>query len=145
MSVKGLKIEYGNSVFALPSEKVLSELSSVGGFELKVLLILASDGSLRADYNAACEYVCAQLDCTKSAFGKAVDFWVKAGVIARADSTVVTSEAEKPRKALASATLPTYTEGQTAEVIEAHANEIFDEAENRLHAQKAVLVRCMGD
>ena len=31
----------------------------------------------------------------------------------------------------------------TAEVLEAHANEIFDEAENRLHAQKAVMVMCM--
>lgn len=31
----------------------------------------------------------------------------------------------------------------TAEVFEAHANEIFDEAENRLHAQKAVLVKLM--
>lgn len=31
----------------------------------------------------------------------------------------------------------------TAEVLEAHANEIFDEAENRLHAQKAVLVKCL--
>ena len=31
----------------------------------------------------------------------------------------------------------------TEEVLEAHANEIFDEAENRLHAQKAVLVKCM--
>ena len=31
----------------------------------------------------------------------------------------------------------------TAEVFEAHADEIFDEAENRLHAQKAVLVACM--
>ena len=31
----------------------------------------------------------------------------------------------------------------TAEVLEAHADEIFDEAENRLHAQKAVLVKCM--
>ncbi len=31
----------------------------------------------------------------------------------------------------------------TAEVFEAHP-EIFDEAENRLHAQKAVLVKCMG-
>ena len=30
----------------------------------------------------------------------------------------------------------------TAEVFEAHANEIFEEAENRLHAQKAVLVKC---
>lgn len=33
----------------------------------------------------------------------------------------------------------------TAEVFEAHANEIFDEAENRLHAQKAVMVLCMRD
>ena len=31
----------------------------------------------------------------------------------------------------------------TEEVFEAHANELFDEAENRLHAQKAVLVKCM--
>ena len=31
----------------------------------------------------------------------------------------------------------------TADVLEQHADEIFDEAENRLHAQKAVLVRCM--
>ena len=31
----------------------------------------------------------------------------------------------------------------TAGVLEAHANEIFDEAENRLHAQKAVMVKLM--
>ena len=33
----------------------------------------------------------------------------------------------------------------TADVFEEHANEIFEEAENRLHAQKAVLVECMAD
>lgn len=32
----------------------------------------------------------------------------------------------------------------TAEVLEAHADEIFAEAENRLHAQKAVMVTLMG-
>ena len=32
----------------------------------------------------------------------------------------------------------------TADVFEAHASEIFDEAENRLHAQKAIMVLCMG-
>lgn len=32
----------------------------------------------------------------------------------------------------------------SAEIFEAHAEEIFDEAENRLHAQKAVMVRLMG-
>lgn len=33
----------------------------------------------------------------------------------------------------------------TDEVFEAHAAEIFDEAENRLHAQKAVMVQLMAD
>ena len=32
----------------------------------------------------------------------------------------------------------------SAEVLESHAKEIFDEAENRLHAQKAVLVKLLG-
>lgn len=41
--------------------------------------------------------------------------------------------------------LPAHREEEiTTKVFEAHANEIFDEAENRLHAQKAVLVRLMG-
>ena len=31
----------------------------------------------------------------------------------------------------------------TADVFEAHADEIFEEAENRLHAQKAVLCKVM--
>ncbi len=36
--------------------------------------------------------------------------------------------------------LPAYREKEiTAEVFEQHAQTIFDEAENRLHAQKAVL------
>jgi len=32
----------------------------------------------------------------------------------------------------------------TADVFEAHADEIFEEAENRLHAQKAVMVKLMA-
>ncbi len=40
--------------------------------------------------------------------------------------------------------LPAHREEEiTTEVFEAHAKEIFDEAENRLHAQKAVLVKLM--
>ena len=42
--------------------------------------------------------------------------------------------------------LPAHREEEiTAKVFEEHANEIFEEAENRLHAQKAVLVECMAD
>ncbi len=40
--------------------------------------------------------------------------------------------------------LPAHREEEiTAKVFEEHADEIFDEAENRLHAQKAVLVKLM--
>lgn len=40
--------------------------------------------------------------------------------------------------------LPAHREEEiTEKVFEAHADEIFDEAENRLHAQKAVMVRLM--
>ncbi len=42
--------------------------------------------------------------------------------------------------------LPAHREEEiTAKVFEAHAEEIFAEAENRLHAQKAVLVKLMGN
>ncbi len=41
--------------------------------------------------------------------------------------------------------LPAYR-GQeiSEELFEAHADEIFEEAENRLHAQKAVMVKLLG-
>ncbi|MBE6879672.1 MAG: ornithine carbamoyltransferase [Ruminococcaceae bacterium] len=42
--------------------------------------------------------------------------------------------------------LPAHREEEiTAKVFEEHATEIFDEAENRLHAQKAVMVMLMAD
>lgn len=41
--------------------------------------------------------------------------------------------------------LPAHREEEiTTEVFEAHAKEIFEEAENRLHAQKAVMVKLMA-
>lgn len=42
--------------------------------------------------------------------------------------------------------LPAHREEEiTEKVFEAHANEIFEEAENRLHAQKAVMVKLMAE
>lgn len=53
-------------------------------------------------------------------------------------------EAAKP-DAIVLHCLPAHREEEiTTAVFEAHANEIFDEAENRLHAQKAVLVKLLG-
>lgn len=41
--------------------------------------------------------------------------------------------------------LPAHREEEiTAEVLESHSDEIFEEAENRLHAQKAVLVKLLS-
>ena len=42
--------------------------------------------------------------------------------------------------------LPAYREKEiTAEVLEAHADTIFQEAENRLHTQKAILALLSGN
>lgn len=42
--------------------------------------------------------------------------------------------------------LPAHREEEiTTKVFEAHSDEIFEEAENRLHAQKAVMVKLMAD
>lgn len=48
------------------------------------------------------------------------------------------------RDAMVQHCLPAHREEEiTAKVFEAHAEEIFEEAENRLHAQKAVMVKLM--
>lgn len=63
-----------------------------------------------------------------------------AGYQVNADVMSVTNN-----KAMVLHCLPAHREEEiTAEVFEAHAKKIFDEAENRLHAQKAVLVKCLG-
>ena len=126
MSAKKLKIEYGDSVFALPREKLLLTLPSAGAVELKVLLLAASDDAVRSDYTAACDKICKQLDITETAFRRAVDFWSRAGVLSVDDAQAVAAAqpeaaADEPRKKiLQSNSLPTYTEGQTADIIEAH-------------------------
>lgn len=49
------------------------------------------------------------------------------------------------RAAWCSTAWPAYREQEiTTKVFEEHANEIFEEAENRLLAQKAVMVTLMG-
>lgn len=115
MGAKKLKIEYGDSVFALPRESVLSSLPKAGAFELKVLMLLASNDALRADLSAAREHICKELDCTGSAFDKAVAFWSDSGVISTADAA-----GDKPNKTPISVTVPSYTESQAADVIDRH-------------------------
>lgn len=82
------------------------------------------------------------------------DVWASMGQEAEADERKkvfknfqINSELMKKAndKAMVLHCLPAHRgEEITAEVFEQHADEIFDEAENRLHAQKAVLVKLMA-
>lgn len=125
MSAKKLKIEYGDSVFALPREAVTQALSAAGAVELKVLLLAASDDDLRKNSETACAHICMQLDITESAFDRALDFWSRMGVISLGDaqpSPTESAPAAPPSKpvTLQSGSMPSYTESQAADVIEAH-------------------------
>ena len=82
------------------------------------------------------------------------DVWASMGQESESESRVITFQGfqvndsvmavAKP-DAIVQHCLPAHRgEEITEKVFEAHANELFDEAENRLHAQKAVLVKLLG-
>ena len=93
------------------------------------------------------------LEAVKGADVLYTDVWASMGQEAEAEArklvfknyqinAEVMKEAKK--EAMVLHCLPAHREEEiTAEVFEAHADEIFDEAENRLHVQKAVLVKCI--
>ena len=117
--MKKLKIEYGDSVFALPRGMIEKTLSSANEFNLKVLLLAAADDTLRCNYESAETELCKKLDCTKSALKRALDFWHDAGVMHITDGE---SDVEKTqKKQLQSESLPDYTESEAADIIERNA------------------------
>ncbi|MDR1927585.1 MAG: ornithine carbamoyltransferase [Oscillospiraceae bacterium] len=113
------------------------------------------DAGLREWAQNAGDYLCTD-DVLEAAQGADVlytDVWASMGQEAEAaQRRAVFAQYQVNEKALAVARpdcmvlhcLPAHRgEEITAEVFEAHADEIFDEAENRLHAQKAILVSLM--
>jgi ornithine carbamoyltransferase len=82
------------------------------------------------------------------------DVWASMGMEGEAEKRLkafesfqVNAELMKKAKpdAIVQHCLPAHREEEiTSEIFEAHADEIFEEAENRLHAQKAVLVKLMS-
>ncbi|MBQ4043297.1 MAG: DnaD domain protein [Clostridia bacterium] len=123
--MKKLKIEYGSSVFSLPRENLMTALSQANEFNLKVLLLCASDDAMRLDYDACCASLCKRLDCTPTALEKAMKFWRDAGVMSSVEASgiaaapaPVQAAAEPAAKPRASPTLPSYSEGAAADVIE---------------------------
>jgi ornithine carbamoyltransferase len=102
------------------------------------------------------EFVCTEdvLEAARDADAVYTDVWASMGQEEEAEARrkifapyQVNAEVMRAAKsdALVLHCLPAHRgEEITADVLEAHANEIFDEAENRLHAQKAVLVELLG-
>ena len=100
------------------------------------------------------EFICTEdvLEAAKDADVLYTDVWASMGQEAEAEerkkifkgyqiNSRVTAVAHEDVMVLHC--LPAHREEEiTDEVFEQHANEIFDEAENRLHVQKAVLVKC---
>ena len=95
------------------------------------------------------------LECAKDADVLYTDVWASMGQEGEAEerkkifkSYQINDEimAVAKKDAMVLHCLPAHREEEiTAKVFEEHANEIFDEAENRLHAQKAVLVKCFTE
>ncbi len=102
------------------------------------------------------DFVCTTdvLAAAKDADVVYTDVWASMGQEGESESRVVAFQnyqvndavmaVAKP-DAIVQHCLPAHREEEiTEKVFEAHATEMFDEAENRLHAQKAVLVKLLG-
>lgn len=121
--MKKIKLQYGDSVLSLPRNGLLKAVSGTSEFNLKVLLLIASADTLRDDYNSLAQYICDQLDCTASAFGRALSFWQEMEVISLCDEDKETcdrapSKSAKGDKYLQTSELPTYTQSEAADIIE---------------------------
>lgn len=115
-----------------PAKEVLDYANSTGKFEL----------------------LSSPVDAAKNADVVITDVWASMGQEGEAEKRRIAFKgyqindevmaAAKP-DAMVMHCLPAHREEEiTAKVFEAHANEIFEEAENRLHAQKAVMVKLMA-
>ena len=134
----------------------------VGGIKMGMSVSVACpkgyepDGELMAWAKENGEFLCTDdvLEAAKDADVLYTDVWASMGQEAEAEERKkifrgyqINSEVMKVAKADAMVLhcLPAHRgEEITADVFEAHAEELFDEAETRLHAQKAVLVKCMS-
>ena len=130
----GMEVACACPLEYLPDEKIVERAKATGRF------ILTQD----------------VLETAKDADVLVTDVWASMGEEGEAETRKkifggkyqindAVMEVAKP-DAMVQHCLPAHREEEiTEKVFEAHADEIFDEAENRLHAQKAVLVRLLGE
>ena len=118
----------------------VGELSRQLGCKVVEISALKSDGiEAAADADAVYTDVWASMGQEAEAAKRRAAF---AGVYQINDKVMASAKSD----AIVLHCLPAHREEEiTAKVFEAHAKEIFDEAENRLHAQKAVMATLMAD
>ena len=135
----------------------------VGGIKMGMSVSIACPDNYQPDAEimewakANGEFVCTEsvLEAAKDADVLYTDVWASMGQEAEAEQRKkdfagyqINDEVMAVAKADAMVLhcLPAHREEEiTNKVFEEHADEIFDEAENRLHAQKAVLVKLLGN
>lgn len=155
--LKGLKLVYigdGNN---------MANSLIVGGIKMGMEVAVACPDGYRPDADIMAwavengKFICTDniLEAAKDADVLYTDVWASMGQESEAeerkkifkgyqinDSVMASAHSD----AMVLHCLPAHREEEiTAKVFEEHANEIFDEAENRLHAQKAVLVKCLAN
>ncbi len=134
----------------------------VGGLKVGMSVSIATPSGYEPAENVmdfAKDYDCfnyshSPMDAAKDADVVITDVWASMGQEGEAEKRKIAFEGYQINDNLMSVAkpdamvlhcLPAHREEEiTAAVFEKHSAEIFDEAENRLHAQKAVLVKLMG-
>ncbi|MEG0275273.1 MAG: ornithine carbamoyltransferase, partial [Longicatena sp.] len=130
----GMEVACACPVEYLPDENIVARASATGRFTLtQDVLAAAKDADVVVTDVWASMGEEGEADERKRIFEGKYQINDQVMEVAKADAMVLHC-------------LPAHREEEiTEKVFEAHANEIFDEAENRLHAQKAVLVKTMMD
>jgi len=150
----------GNKLCYIGDGNNMTNSLIVGGIKMGMSVAVACpkgyepDAEIMKWANENGDFVCTEdvLEAAKGADVLYTDVWASMGQEAEAEerkkifknyqiNSAVTAVANNDVMVLHC--LPAHREEEiTNEVFEAHADEIFDEAENRLHVQKAVLVKC---
>ncbi len=151
----------GNKLVYIGDGNNMANSLIVGGIKVGMEVAVACPEGYRPDADIMAwaaengRFTCTDniLEAAKDADVLYTDVWASMGQEAEAEARKQTFKGYQINDAVMAVAhpdcmvlhcLPAHREEEiTASVFEAHADEIFDEAENRLHAQKAVLVKCM--
>ena len=126
-----IDIIYGTDVFVLPRSEVMKKLDTAEIIDLKLLLLLSSDESVRNDFNT--DVAAKQLKCTRGYIEASLRFWVGADVLKSTDiKGAPSAKAENKKPLRDSNERPNYTGKEIGSIIENTENLrwLIDECQN---------------